>query len=130
MVWAAIVVFGPPGGGGSSGGGTGAGTGTSGIPTAAGSPCAALHPAKAIAVPAANIDNIWRLSITQPRSPNEPCYPKTLTDVPIQGGLYRCGARASGTATQAPARYADQANPGLLRWFDGRQRTAQTRPRQ
>ncbi|WP_249359062.1 DUF2510 domain-containing protein [Nocardia cyriacigeorgica] len=50
--------------------------------------------------------------------------------MPIQGGLYRCGARASGTATQAPGWYADQANPGLLRWFDGRQWTAQTRPRQ
>ncbi|BDT89860.1 hypothetical protein FMUAM8_56240 [Nocardia cyriacigeorgica] len=100
MVSAGIRVFGPPGGGGNSGGGTGAGTGTSGIPATAGSPCAALHPVNAIAVPAATIDNIWRLSITQPRSPDEPCYRKTLTDVAIQGGLYRWAAFVGGTATQ------------------------------
>src|SRR5690606_32794881 len=69
MVAGGMAVFGPPGGPGSNAGRTGpcpAASGASGTSAAAGSPCAALHPDSAIAVPAASIDNIDRLSIATP----------------------------------------------------------------
>ncbi|WP_223884857.1 DUF2510 domain-containing protein [Nocardia colli] len=45
------------------------------------------------------------------------------------GSRPRAGQQQS-SGQIAPGWYPDNANPALLRWFDGHQWTAQTQPRQ